>query len=838
MTATSQTKEQTPVQENIEEKSISQTIRTAYLAYSMETIRARALPDVRDGLKPVHRRILYSMFESGFTQDKPYRKSARAVGDTMGKYHPHGDASIYDALVIMGQSWSTNRTLIDPQGNFGNIDGDKAAAMRYTEARLSGIAMTLFRDIGKDTIDWESNYDDTEREPTVLPAPFPNLVVNGSTGIATGIASKIPPHNLRETIAATCLLLDNPDIPTKDLCDVIKGPDMPTRGIIHGASGFHSAVETGAGRIYNRARHVIEQRGRNTQSIVITEIPYQTSKSTILLNIRDLVIKKKIEGIVDLSDESTKKLGMRIVIAVKNGYDPETILAQLFRLTPLEISYNYNCTVIENDNPVQKGLRHLILAWIQFRRDTVIRRTRFELEKKQNEEHIYLGYQIAINALDDVLDIIRKSKDTPAARQALMTRLNLSEIQSNEILALRLSRLTGMEIDQIVKNLETLSRDIKHLQKTLDTPHMIDNIIKKELHEIDNLFGHDRLSEITDTVQTITHEETIKREDVVIMLTEQNYIKRLPLSAIQNQGDNTRGKAGITVAEGDRITFLHQCHSHDLIAAITTSGQMLGVKAYEVPETPTNSRGRHINNIIADIEDDIATVIILPEINETEEDGAENPCLVSVSKNGQIRRSELSEFSGATRKGGIRALKFSENDGYAACFVANAKDDIILTSSNGKTIRFNLESVSFQSRAGTGVAGIKTDHGDAVIGADIIPNADNTGQYVLVIGQFAMKKTPADDIEPQSRGGKGNYLLRPSKKVGDLVRAMVSTDTDTLVLIQNNDITRLNVGSIETLERAATQSTEIPDTTPQSPITNATIVTQKNDADEADVEAD
>lgn len=819
--------------------SVSTAMRQSYLDYALQVIISRALPDIRDGLKPVHRRILYAMNESGFTHDKPYRKSARAVGDIMGKYHPHGDTSIYDALVGLGQRWATNVMLIDPQGNFGNIDGDKPAAMRYTEARTSAAAATFFEDIEKGTVPWSSNYDETEEEPDVLPVPYPNLLVNGSSGIAVGIACEIMPHNMREVAEAAKILMANPDAPAEQVLAVMKGPDFPTAGLVHGLDGFVNAFETGSGRIYNRSRYVIEKRNGRSEQIVVTEIPHRIVKSNILLQIKDLVADKKIEGIVDLADESNHD-GIRIVIAIRRDESAEAIMAQLFKMTSLEVSRTYNCTTIENGQPVKQGLRYMINAWIAFRRQVVHDRTVFLRDKALAELHVYEGYRKALDRLDDVIALIRKAGNQTDAKTGLIALLNVSDIQADKIINLRLGRLTGMELQRILDELREIATRIDGLTEIIESPALIDEIITQELDKAAAAFGRPRMTEIAHGLSSITAEDMIPREDVVVMMTEAGYMKRLPTSAISAQSRGTRGKSGITVGEGDRISFLRECHSHDLIMAITASGRAMGIKAYQIPETPVSSRGRHVRNIIPGIDEEILTVLTIPDLTDEERADCDPErgslySVVSMSKYGIIRRTPITQFSGITRGGGVKGLTFREGDGYAACFVMHRDDHLLVTGSNGKTIRLAIASVNEQSRSGSGVAGMNLPSGSHVIGASVIPGGIDEGQSLVLVSERGYgKRTRTSEFDVQARGGKGNYLLKANaNKMGILLKADVVPDGDDIIFMTANGISnRVNVSGLTTVGRLTTTGVILVKLDAGDRLVDFAVVSPQNEADD------
>lgn len=662
----------------ITQELVARVMEQSFIDYSMSVITGRALPDVRDGLKPVHRRILFAMHESGNSHSKAYRKSARTVGDVIGKYHPHGDSSVYGAAVRMAQEFSMSTPLIDGQGNFGSIDGDMPAAMRYTEMRLAKITSEFFSDLGKETVSWNPNYDGSEQEPSVLPMPYPNLLVNGVEGIAVGMASSIPPHNLRDVCEASRLLIENPEATDLDVIRVLKGPDFPTRALVHSMDGFAQAVESGRGRVKVRARWHEEDRGRGAKAIVIDEIPYQVNKSRLVATIAQLVREKKVEGISDLRDESNKD-GVRIYIALRKDESPEAIFAELASKTDLEVSFSYNVVVLDGGRPRQIGLREVIERWIEFRQEVVLARHVFERKQALAKLHTLEGFMKALGMLDQVISLIRGAPTPAEAKVGLVSLLSVDEEQAQSILDLRLQKLTGMEIDAIRSEHASVTAKIAELTAIIESPQRIREIICDELAYIADKYGHERRTEIAVGLSDITREDLIPREDVLIAMTQNGYVKRMPANALRSQNRGTRGKSAIAVDEGDTLSFLRQSHSHDSLIVFTESGQAHGIKAYQIPEGGLTTKGRHIRNVIEGLDEEIRAVVTLPESDES-------VSVMTVTRSGQVKRTDLQSYENATRKGGVRGVGLDEGDSLVGVFTVRDEDHVLLVSDAGKAI--------------------------------------------------------------------------------------------------------------------------------------------------------
>ena len=706
---------------------VKDVMAQAFIDYAMSVITDRALPDFRDGFKPVHRRILFAMHEAGNDYNKAYKKSARMVGDVIGKYHPHGDVSVYDAAVRMAQPFSLIAPLIDGQGNFGSVDGDNAAAMRYTEMRTTRLAGEMFADIGKETVGWRENYDGSETEPVVLPVTFPNILVNGTDGIAVGMATSIPPHNLSAVLMATRLLLDNPDASVDDIIQCIQAPDFPTGGIVHGLDGFAEAVVTGRGRLKLRAKWHEEDRPRGGKMIVVDEIPYQVNKSTLVEKIAELVREKEIEGITGLRDESSKE-GIRVVIEIRRDEPAEAIFAALCAKTELETSISYNCVVLDGGVPRLIGLKSILEKWIVFREEVILLRHAFERKQQLAKLHILSGYMIAIAALDNVLEIVRSASNPEDARTALIDKLGLDETQANAVLSLRLQKLTGMELDDIRADHVRVTDLVKHLTTIIESPEEIRNVLRGELENLNKLYGKERQTEIGHGLSDITREDMIAREDIVIVTTRNGYMKRLPVSALSVQNRGTRGRRSIEVGDDDEIQSIHQASTHDLILLFAADGQVYARKGYRIPESGLASKGRHIRNIIEGLESDIAAMVCAP-------DGDEAISIVVATSNGTVKKSSLSEYVNAGRKGGIRGITLDEGNTIVGVFVCKevqaepesgsampgqTEEQMMLVSSSGKAIRFPMSDLREIGRTAQGVRGIRLQEGERVVGACVV----------------------------------------------------------------------------------------------------------------------
>ena len=779
------------------QQNVQDVMRQSFLDYAMSVITGRALPDVRDGLKPVHRRILFAMEEAGNHHNKAYKKSARMVGDVIGKYHPHGDVSVYDAAVRLAQPFSMSMPLIDGQGNFGSIDGDNPAAMRYTEMRLTRLSGDFFSDLGKETVSFQPNYDGSEKEPTVLPVPYPNLVVNGVDGIAVGMASVIPPHNLSAVIEATLHLMSFPDASTADLLGILKAPDFPTGALVHGLDGFAEAIETGRGRVKLRSKWHEEDRGRGGSAIIIDEIPYQVNKSVLVAKIAELVKEKKIEDIVGLEDHSNKD-GIRIFIALRKDASPEAVFADLASKTEIEVSFSYNCVVINKGAPRLMGLRAIILAWIAFREEVVLSRFVFDRKQARAKLHILEGYMAALGMLDAVIALIRGAADTVTARAELQTLLSIDEQQAQAVLELRLQKLTGMELDSIRGEHSLIVTKVAELTAVIDSPESIRTVIRGELTDIVKRFGIERRTEVGHGISDITREDMIPREDVLIAMTRGGYIKRMPANALLRQNRGTRGKKAMEVGDDDSINFMRQSHSHDSLMVFAKSGQVYGIKAYRIPEGSLTTKGRHIKNVIEGLEEEISAVLALPE---------QDPALsvMTVTRSGQVKRTSLDDYSGATRRGGVRGVGLDEGDELMAAFAVRDGDNVILVSNSGKSIRFLVDEVRVMGRAAGGVRGIKLDSTDALIGAAVIPGGAAPDLFLLCVGDKGVgKRTPVADFPIQGRAGGGVIAFNENTKTGKLIAALgVTVEQDLIMFASNGVSNRVTVADIRETGRAA-----------------------------------
>lgn len=775
----------------------------SFIDYAMSVITDRALPDVRDGLKPVHRRILFAMHDAGNSHNKAYRKSARTVGDVIGKYHPHGDASVYMAAVRMAQPFSMSTLLIDGQGNFGSVDGDYPAAMRYTEMRLTRLTGEFFTDLHKETIEFVPNYDGTEVEPSVLTTPYPNLLVNGVEGIAVGMASRIPPHSLRAVCATTLMLIDRPEASTAEVVAVLQAPDFPTAAIVHGLDGFAQAVETGSGRIKIRSRWHQEDRGRGAKAIVIDELPYQVNKAILVAKIAELVRDKKLEGIVDLRDESNKD-GIRVWIALRKDESTEAVFAELASKTELEVAMSYNCVVLDGGRPKLLGLKDIILRWIAFREEVVLARHVFERKQALARLHILEGYMAALGMLDQVIALIRAAAGPAAAKSGLMALLNVDELQAQAILDLRLQKLTGMELEGIRSEHAEVLAKIAGLTEIIESPERIRNVIRGELAEISNRFGADRRSEIGVGISDITREDLIPREDVLITMTQGGYVKRLPANALRSQNRGTRGKTAMAVGDDDSISFMRQSHSHDSLMVFAKSGQVYGIKAYRIPEGTLTTKGRHIRNVIDGLDEEISAVLALPEKDP-------ETTVLTVTRSGQVKRTAIEDYDGATRKGGIKGVGLAEGTGtddddvLIGAFTVRDRDDVMLISSSGQAIRFEASDVRVMGRTAGGVRGIRLDAGESLIGAAIVPEGAAKGLHLLCVGENGVgKRTPIDEFPIQGRAGSGVIAFKSSGKTGKLVTAMAVTEDQDLIMLSSNGVSnRVAVKEIRETGRSA-----------------------------------
>ncbi|HEQ4408093.1 TPA: DNA gyrase subunit A [Streptococcus pyogenes] len=779
---------------NLIDVNLTSEMKTSFIDYAMSVIVARALPDVRDGLKPVHRRILYGMNELGVTPDKPHKKSARITGDVMGKYHPHGDSSIYEAMVRMAQWWSYRHMLVDGHGNFGSMDGDGAAAQRYTEARMSKIALELLRDINKNTVNFQDNYDGSEREPVVLPARFPNLLVNGATGIAVGMATNIPPHNLAESIDAVKMVMEHPDCTTRELMEVIPGPDFPTGALVMGRSGIHRAYDTGKGSIVLRSRTEIETTQTGRERIVVTEFPYGVNKTKVHEHIVRLAQEKRLEGITAVRDESSRE-GVRFVIEIRREASATVILNNLFKLTSLQTNFSFNMLAIENGVPKILSLRQIIDNYISHQKEVIIRRTRFDKDKAEARAHILEGLLIALDHLDEVIAIIRNSETDVIAQTELMSRFDLSERQSQAILDMRLRRLTGLERDKIQSEYDDLLALIADLSDILAKPERIITIIKEEMDEIKRKYATPRRTELmVGEVLSLEDEDLIEEEDVLITLSNKGYIKRLAQDEFRAQKRGGRGVQGTGVNNDDFVRELISTSTHDTLLFFTNFGRVYRLKAYEIPEYGRTAKGLPIVNLLK-LEDGETIQTI---INARKEETA-GKSFFFTTKQGIVKRTEVSEFNNI-RQNGLRALKLKEGDQLINVLLTSGQDDIIIGTHSGYSVRFNEVSIRNMGRSATGVRGVKLREDDRVVGASRIQ--DN--QEVLVITENGFgKRTSATDYPTKGRGGKGIKTANITPKNGQLAGLVTVDGTEDIMVITNKGvIIRTNVANISQTGRA------------------------------------
>ena len=756
-------------------------MKTSYMEYAMSVIIGRALPDVRDGLKPVHRRILYAMYEDNLTSDKPFKKSATCVGDVLGRYHPHGDASVYDALVRLAQDFSMRYMLVDGHGNFGSVDGDPPAAYRYTEARLSKISNEMLRDLEKDTVDWDPNFDETRKEPRVLPSRFPNLLVNGSSGIAVGMATNIPPHNLTEVINACLCVLENPEAGLYDLMEHITGPDFPTKGLILGRAGIRSAYATGKGRITMRARTELEEFGQNRQRIIVTEIPYQVNKRMLIKNMADQVNEKRLEGISDIRDESDRN-GMRIVIELKREANAQVVLNRLFAQTQMQSTFAVNMlALVKNQSqPKVLSLREIIDEYLAHQEEVVIRRTRYDLKKAQERAHLLEGLLIAQDNIDEVIRIIRSAYDD--AKERLMERFGLSEIQAQAILDMQLKRLQGLEKDKLLAEYHELEEKIAYYQKVLGDMELVKGIVRDELTAIRDRYGDARRTEIVDVEDEIDDEDLIEEEDCCYTLSEGGYIKRLPVDTYRSQKRGGRGVSGQSLREEDYIKNLFIASTHDYLLFFTNTGRVHRQKGYLIPEAGRTARGTHIANVLPLEQDERVTAMLLTR------DFAEDEFITMVTRQGTVKRMQMSDLYTA-RKAGIRVLSLDEGDELIAVMKTTGNDNLLLATRRGMAICFNEADVRCMGRMATGVRGIRLGTDDAVVGAAVA----EAGKTLLTVTENGYgKRTPVESYlrgdEVQSRGGKGMKNYRLTEKTGAVAGAVVVGEKDDILLIESGGI--------------------------------------------------
>ncbi|RYE21905.1 MAG: DNA gyrase subunit A, partial [Sphingobacteriales bacterium] len=779
--------------------NIDEEMRSAYIDYSMSVIVSRALPDVRDGLKPVHRRVLYGMLDLGLSNNKPYKKSARIVGEVLGKYHPHGDTSVYDAMVRMAQEWSLRYPFVEGQGNYGSIDGDQPAAMRYTEARLEKIAEEMLADINKDTIDFQLNFDDSLEEPTVLPAKVPNLLVNGASGIAVGMATNMPPHNLREVVDATLALIDNRDIEVGELMQYIKGPDFPTGGIIYGYEGARLAFETGRGRIVIRARAEIEVYNNDRERIIVSEIPYQVNKSVMIERTAELVNEKKLEGISAIRDESNRE-GIRVVYEIKRDANAAIVLNNLYKYTSLQTSFSVNNIALVHGRPMMLNLRDLIHHFVEHRHEVVIRRTKYELAEAEKRAHILEGLLIALDHLDEVIKLIRASNTPDDAREGLIREFGLSDIQARAILDMTLRRLTGLERDKIKDEYAALMELINYLKSILDDEGLRYQIIKDELTEIREKYGDERRTEMVHSSAEMQTEDFIADEDVVITISHEGYIKRTALTEYRRQARGGKGAIGSNSRDEDFIEHLLIASNHNYMLFFTEAGRCFWLRVFEIPEGTRTSKGRAIQNIInIPKEENIKAYIKLTSLKDQEY--LANNFIIMCTRKGTIKKTSLEAYS-RPRANGINAININEGDSLLAANLTSGSSEIVMALKSGRAIRFNESTVRPMGRTATGVRGISLDNEkDEVVGMISIDNPETT---VLVVSEKGYgKRTDIDDYRVTNRGGKGVKTLNITEKTGNLVAIKGVTDTEDLMIINRSGvIIRMAISELRVMGRA------------------------------------
>ena len=772
-------------EQRIVQSELVHEMKSSYIDYAMSVIVGRALPDVRDGLKPVHRRILYAMYEDGLTSDKPFKKSATCVGDVLGRYHPHGDASVYDAMVRLAQDFSMRYPLVDGHGNFGSVDGDPPAAYRYTEARMSKLCNEMLRDIDKDTVAWDPNFDESRKEPRVLPSRFPNLLVNGSSGIAVGMATNIPPHNLTEVINACVCILENPEAELADLMEYIKGPDFPTRGIIMGRSGIRAAYATGRGKITVRARTEFEEFGQNRERIIVTELPYQVNKRQLIAAMAEQVRDKRLEGISDIRDE-TDRNGMRVVIELKKDANPQVVLNRLFAQTQMQITFGVTMLALVNNQQQPKilSLRHMLDEYLAFQEEIITRRTQFDLKKALDRQHVLQGLLIAEDNIDEVIRTIRESYDN--AKERLMERFSLSEIQAQVVLDMQLKRLQGLEREKLEAEYEELEKRIEYYRELLANEEMLKGVLKDELVAIRDKYGDDRLTEIQDVEDEIDIEDLIEEEQCVFTLSHAGYCKRVPASTYRSQKRGGRGVTGMTTKEEDFVEGVFTASTHDYILFFTNLGKVHRRKGYQIPEAGRTAKGTNLVNILPFEPGEKVTAGIT--VHEFDED-----YLVFVTKNGTVKRLELASLNTA-RKAGIRALTLSEGDELIAVMKTDGKQDIMLASADGMAICFNENDVRVMGRDAAGVRGMMLDAGDYVVGAGIAAK----GKQLLSVTEYGYgKRTEIEAYlrlgedgqrRPQNRGGKGLKGYNITAKTGKIAGVAIVDDADDIMLIENGGV--------------------------------------------------
>ncbi len=755
---------------------IEKRMKEAFIDYAMSVIVARALPDVRDGLKPVHRRILYSMYEEHLTHDKPFFKSATTVGNVIGRYHPHGDASVYDAMVRLAQDFSMRYPLVDGHGNFGSVDGDPAAAYRYTEARMSKLSNVLLENIDKDTVDFAPNFDEKRIEPLVLPTRVPTLLLNGSSGIAVGMATNIPPHNLTEVIDGVIAQMDNPDITVEELMEHIKGPDFPTSGIIMGRSGIRSAYETGKGRIITRAKTEIQENKDGSYSIIVTELPYQVNKKVLVEAIANLVKDKKIEGLSDIEDHSSDRVGIRLDISLKRDANPQVVLNQLFKYSRLQDSFSVNMLAIHNGQPKTMCLKEVISYFINFQEEIVTRRTKYELDKAKARMHILEGLRIALDNIDEIIETIRSAYDD--AKEKLMERFNFSDIQAQSVLDMRLAQLQRLNGEKIENEYQELSKKVEEYELLLSDKTALYNQIKLELNEIKEKFGDERRTEISFDYSNIDDEDLIENEDIVITMTHQGYIKRLRTDTYRSQRRGGRGITGLSTKEEDFVKEIFTTTTHHFILCFTNRGRMFKMKGYQIPEAGRTAKGTPIVNLLSlEAGEKVTTTIPIKEFDE-------ESYLTMVTKLGTVKKTKLSEYN-SNRSGGLNAIGLADEDELIKVILTDGNNDIILGTYNGNSIRFNENDVRPMGRTAHGVRGIKLREGDYVVGAAV---CTEDGELLVISEKGMGKRTSLSEYKIQARGGKGIRTYKITAKSGNVSGIDIVTDEDDIMLITSEGV--------------------------------------------------
>lgn len=808
-------------EERLEVVDISKTMKKSFLDYSMSVIVQRALPDVRDGLKPVHRRILYAMNDMGIVASKPFKKSARIVGEVIGKYHPHGDTAVYDAMVRMAQDFSYRYELVQGHGNFGSMDGDGAAAMRYTEARMSKIAMEMLKDIKKQTVDFVPNYDNEETEPAVMPARFPNLLVNGSVGIAVGMATNIPPHNLGETIDGVLAVMDNPDITVLELMDnYIKGPDFPTGGMILGRAGIRQAYETGRGSIVTRAKHLYEDMGNGKTRVVFYEIPYQVNKANLISKIADLVRDKVVDGITYLNDESNRD-GIRIVMELRKDVQPEVILNQLYRLTSLQTSFGVNMLALVNGAPKIMGLKEVLSHYVDHQIDVTVRRTKFELKKAEDRAHILEGLRIALDNIDEIISLIRSSKTDVIARENMMERFKLSEIQANAILEMRFRRLTGLERDKIENEYQDLLKIIADLKDILANHSRVLDIIREELIDVKNRFADERRTEISNQEIDMQDEDLIPEEEVVITMTTNGYIKRIPTDTYRTQNRGGKGVKAMSVNEDDIVEKLITMSTHDYVLLFTNLGKVYRMKGYKIPNASRTAKGLPVVNLL-NLDKDEKVQELVPIERE-----CKASYLFFVTKNGIVKRTPIKEFDSIRQNGKI-AIILRDDDELVTVKMTSGEDEIVVAGSNGKAVRFNENDVRSMSRTSSGVKGFNVD-GSIVVGAA----TSTEGKYILSVSKKGYgKRSLFEDYRLTKRGTKGVNTIHITEKTGNLISVRaVNGDEDAMIVTDSGIIIRITVESIGVYSRN-TQGVKLINVGDQEKVSKVAIVDHEEEKDE------